>query len=76
MRLVVITKGQAIALLAMVIGLTMGITTWGILVGTPPARQEAVAAFAVGSLFEEEVTTEPPSPTTEIATALACGGDP
>ena len=39
MRLVVITKGQAIALLAMVIGLTMGITTWGILAGTPPARQ-------------------------------------
>ena len=51
MRLIVITKGQAIALLAMVIGLTMGITTWGILVGTPPARQEAVAAFAVGSLL-------------------------
>ena len=71
MRLVVITKGQAIALLAMVIGLTMGITTWGILAGTPPARQEAVAAFAVGSLFEEAVTTEPPSPTTEIATAVA-----
>ena len=45
MRMVIITKGQAIALLAMVIGLTMGITAWGILAGIPLSQQEAAAAL-------------------------------
>ena len=71
MRMVIITKGQALALLAMVIGLTMGITAWGILAGIPLSQQEAVAAFAVGSLFEEEITAETPLPTMEMVTAVA-----
>ena len=71
MRMVIITKGQALALLAVVIGLTMGITAWGILAGIPLSQQEAVAAFAVGSLFEEEITAETPLPTMEMVTAVA-----
>lgn len=59
MRMIVWSKGQALALLSMVVGLTMGVTAMIVYTpGSQPPEEEAVAAFAAGSLFTEEDTPE------------------
>lgn len=57
MRMIVWSKGQALSVLSMLLGLTMGITA--LILASPtgqPPEEEAVAAFAAGSLFTEETT--------------------
>lgn len=64
MRMIVWSKGQALAVLAMILGLTMGGTA--VLLascGSTPPEEEAVAAFAAESLFTKE---EIPTPTQEV----------
>ena len=57
MRMIVWSKGQALSVLSMLLGLTMGITA--LILASPtgqPPEEEAVVAFAAGSLFTEETT--------------------
>ena len=56
MRMIVWSKGQALALLSMAVGLTMGATA--LVVGIPEREPEAAAAFAEGNLFAVESTAE------------------
>ena len=52
MRMIVWSRGQALAVLSMILGLTMGVTA--LLLWSPggrPPEEDAVAAFAAGSLF-------------------------
>lgn len=59
MRMIVWSRGQALAVLSMILGLTMGVTA--LLLWSPdgrPPEEDAVAAFAAGSLFTMDETPE------------------
>ena len=67
MRMIVWSRGQALAVLSMILGLTMGVTAlllWS--PGGKPPEEEAVAAFAAGSLFTMDETPEATGEVVEI----------
>lgn len=69
MRWIVWTKGQVIALLMMLLGLTIGITALAV-GGTPPEWQ-AVEAFAEENLFSANVVAENSQTAPEITEEVA-----